>query len=115
MNLRKLRDSDLPDLMALKAAAGWNQTEDDWLLFLRYDPAGCFGIEDKGRIVSSSTSMCYDTMAWIGMVLTLPEYRGRGLARQLTQVAVEYAGSKVVRLDASDMGRPLYESMGFVA
>lgn len=101
--------------MALKAAAGWNQTEADWLRFLRYQPDGCFGMEDEGRIVASSACMCYGhQMAWIAMVLTLPEYRGRGLGRKLTSVAVDHAGTRAVRLDASDLGRPLYESMGFV-
>ncbi len=115
MKLRTLQPSDIPDLMALKAAAGWNQTEADWLRFLSYQPDGCFGMEDAGRVVASSTCMCYgDEMAWIGMVLTLPEYRGRGLGRKLTQMAVDHAGRRAVRLDASDLGRPLYESMGFV-
>lgn len=101
--------------MALKAAAGWNQTEADWLRFLRYQPDGCFGMEDAGRVVASSTCMCYgDEMAWIGMVLTLPEYRGRGLGRKLTRMAIDHAGHRAVRLDASELGRPLYESMGFV-
>src|SRR3954454_17574772 len=100
--------------MELKQAAGWNQTEDDWLLFLRYDPDGCFGIEVNGRVVASATSMPYgDTLAWMGMVLTLPEYRAKGLARRLTEAAVAYAGARVVKLDASDMGRPLYESLSF--
>lgn len=53
-------------------------------------------------------------LAWIGMVLTAPEYRGRGLARALMVRALELCGSAVVRLDASDMGQPLYEQLGFV-
>jgi GNAT superfamily N-acetyltransferase len=115
VKLRLLQPSDMPDLMALKAAAGWNQTEADCARFLRYQPDGCFGMEDSGRVVASSTCMCYgDEMAWIGMVLTLPEYRGRGLGRKLTRVAVDHAGHRIVRLDASDLGRPLYESMGFI-
>src|SRR3954452_3959003 len=106
MNLRQLRASDLPDLMALTLAANWNQTSADWLRFLNFDPSGCFGFEHEGRIVASAACMRYeDQMAWIAMVLTLPEYRGRGFARRLTDVAIEYAGQRVVRLDASDMGR----------
>src|SRR3954469_16158490 len=72
VRLRLLTERDLPDLMALKTAAGWNQTEEDWLLFFEYDRNGCFGIEVNGGIVASSTAMCYGhELAWIGMVLTL--------------------------------------------
>lgn len=104
--------------MALKSAAGWNQTENDWALILRFEPDGCFGMEDQGRIVATATAACYgNRLGWIGMVLTLPEYRGQGLGRVLTQAAVDYAAerTRVIRLDASDMGRPIYERMGFVA
>jgi GNAT superfamily N-acetyltransferase len=113
--LRTLRAADLPALMELKAAAGWNQTEEDWLRVLRLQPEGCFGVESGGAIVASATVVCYgDDLAWIGMVLTLPAYRGQGLARRLMERAVAHAGPRTVRLDASDQGRPLYESMGFI-
>lgn len=102
--------------MQLKTAAGWNQTPDDWLRILRLEPDGCFGVEDEGTIVASATVVNYGAdLSWIGMVLTLPPYRGRGYARILMERALDYSGSRPVRLDASDMGRPLYESLGFVA
>lgn len=47
-----------------------------------------------------------------------PEYRRRGLARQLMQAILdECAARKIkrVRLHASDAGRPLYEKLGFIA
>jgi GNAT superfamily N-acetyltransferase len=113
--LRTLRADDLPELINLRAAAGWNQTEEDWLRCLRLEPDGCFGIEVDGRVVASATSVRYGSeLAWIGMVLTLPEYRGRGLARRLMDRAIEHAGSRTIRLDASEQGQPLYESMDFV-
>ena len=49
-------------------------------------------------------------------VYTYPEYRKRGLARVLTQRAIEYCrqhGHKILWLHASEFGRPLYESLGF--
>lgn len=114
--LRRLFRADLLPLMALKSAAGWNQTEEDWLRLLRLEPEGCFGIEVDSELVASATAVCYgDELAWIGMVLTLPAFRGRGLARRLMDAALEYTGDRTVRLDASDMGRPLYESLDFVA
>ena len=114
--LRTLTTSDLPGLMELKSAAGWNQTEEDWRRYLRLAPEGCFGIEVDGVLAASTTVMCYeDVLAWIGMVLTLPQYRGRGFARALMEAAIQHAAGRTVRLDASDMGLPLYESLGFVA
>ncbi len=101
--------------MRLKEAAGWNQTEGDWLRLMQLEPNGCFGMEVNGALASSATVVCYGRqLAWIGMVLTLPEYRSQGLAKRLTEQCLEYSGRRVVRLDASDMGKPLYESLGFV-
>ena len=49
-------------------------------------------------------------------VFTYPEFRKRGLARLVTQTAIDYCrrhGHKILWLHASQYGRPLYESMGF--
>ena len=49
-------------------------------------------------------------------VFTYPEFRRRGLARVLTQKAIDYCrqqGHKILWLHASQFGRPLYESLGF--
>jgi GNAT superfamily N-acetyltransferase len=48
---------------------------------------------------------------------TRPEYRGRGIGTRLVNEALAAArelGAGRVRLDASDMGRPVYEKAGFV-
>jgi GNAT superfamily N-acetyltransferase len=51
-------------------------------------------------------------------VYTRPEYRRRGIARELIQVALAWCreyGVTYVILHASPEGRPIYESMGFQA
>jgi len=51
-------------------------------------------------------------------VYTAPEFRRRGLARKLTEVALQWCrqnGVDTVILHASSDGRALYESMGFEA
>jgi GNAT superfamily N-acetyltransferase len=121
MELIRLEASHLRDLMRLKETAHWNQTEDDWLRCLRLDPDGCIGISEENvsdanrQIVSSATRIRYDEqLSWIGMVLTLPEFRGQGLARRLMEHLLNRAVGSVIRLDASDMGKSLYDSLGFV-
>ncbi len=115
--LRLLHAGDLVAAMELSRLAGWNQTIDDWQTLLRLDPQGCFGIEVDDRIVATTTLLCYGTrLAWIGMVLTMPDYRRMGFAQRLVQAALERSAAlkiESVKLDATPEGRPLYEKMGF--
>ncbi|MBI5281536.1 MAG: GNAT family N-acetyltransferase [Candidatus Solibacter usitatus] len=108
----------MADLLSLSTSANWNQLEADWRRLLTLEPEGCFGIEDGGRIVASGTVITYSsTLAWIGMILTLPECRGRGFASQLMQRCLDFCAARAitcVKLDATDLGRPLYAKLGFV-
>ena len=50
-------------------------------------------------------------------VYTAPEYRRLGIARRLMTMLLDAArelGVHRLLLNSSDMGRPLYESLGFV-
>ncbi|TCL49670.1 ribosomal protein S18 acetylase RimI-like enzyme [Thermolongibacillus altinsuensis] len=54
--------------------------------------------------------------AYILNMYTIPEYRGKGLARTLLQNCIEECkkiGVKRIWLHASNDGMPLYKSMGF--
>jgi GNAT superfamily N-acetyltransferase len=56
--------------------------------------------------------------AMLAGIYTMPTYRKRGLARAITERLIEICrtrGCKNVRLRASAAGRPLYESLGFIA
>ena len=86
-------------------------------MMLRLDPLGCFAIEADDRIAATTTLLCYgNRLAWIGMVLTRPEYRRRGLARRLMESALKRAEElkiESIKLDATPQGQPLYEKLGF--
>jgi ribosomal protein S18 acetylase RimI-like enzyme len=116
--LRTLMPSDLPSAMRLSIAANWNQTAEDWLRVMRLAPNGCRCIESEAMVVATATRLNYeDQLAWIGMVLTKPEDRRKGHARQLIEDAIassEVEGIRTLKLDATEQGRPLYESVGFV-
>ena len=117
MQVRLLRHSDLPGAMRLKEAANWNQTDEDWVRLLELEPEGCFVISQDDVVVASATVVVYGAdLAWIGMVLTLPEFRKRGLGVRLMERVLEFAASRSVGkvgLDATDMGFPLYHRFGF--
>ena len=113
--IRKLTEMDLADALTLSESAGWNQDTADWQRLLRL--SSCFGVEEAGRIVSSVSVTCYGTdLAWIGMVLTLPEHRGQGHASRLMKTAMDHALGRdmtCIKLDATDLGAPVYRKFGF--
>ncbi len=115
--LRRLRAEDIPAATLLSAEAGWNQTAEDWRTLLELSPKGCLAIEVDGHLASTTTLLCYGRrLAWVGMVLTKEEYQRRGFARRLLAHALEHAdtmGIATIKLDATDQGQPLYESLGF--
>lgn len=108
---------DLPLGMLLKSQAGWNQTPADWRRFLAMQPEGCLVAELDGVAVGTAVVTAFEAVAWISMVLVEQEFRGRGVGKALMNRAIQVAeelGAKSIRLDATPLGRPLYEALGFV-
>src|SRR5271163_3494270 len=90
--VRTMKPSDVLSAMELSTFANWNQTPADWYRIMQLSAEGCRCIEDVGRIVATATLLPYGThLAWIGMVLTRPEYRRQGLARWLMEDAIASA------------------------
>lgn len=119
VEIRRLTADDEAAALEISTADGWNQTAGDWAAMIALNPETCFGIDCDGELVSTATLTCYgDRLAWIGMLLTRPEFRRRGFARQLLERALHEAdarGIRTVKLDATEQGEPLYETLGFIA
>ncbi|HLY19710.1 MAG TPA: GNAT family N-acetyltransferase [Bryobacteraceae bacterium] len=117
MSVRVLTPADVPAAMRIKQAAGWNQTETDWLNLIRLAPDTCFGLDCDGALAATTTAVTYERkLAWIGMVLTHPDHRRRGFARLLMEHALEALVAlqiEWIKLDATEMGAPLYRDLGF--
>ena len=110
-----MQPSDGPQALALSQAVGWNQTPADWSLVIEMNPEGCFAVEVDGSVIATTSTIRYGAdLAWIGMVLTHPEFRGRGYARALMGRALDHLKDvQTVKLDATEMGAPLYKKLGF--
>jgi GNAT superfamily N-acetyltransferase len=119
MRIRVMTMQDVPSGLRLNILAGWNQTADDWYRFLNQSPDGCFVLEDDVKIVGTATTIIYEhRFAWIGMVLVDPEYRKRGIGTQLLNQTINYLDQShiaTMKLDATPLGKTLYETLGFVS
>jgi GNAT superfamily N-acetyltransferase len=112
--IRRLEIDGLDAACGLSAGAGWNQTADDWLMLFRLAPSGSFGAEADGRIVGSAVGIDYASYGWIAMMLVDPAYRGRGVGGALLEAAMSAIRAELpIRLDATPLGRPLYQRHGF--
>lgn len=100
----------------LRELVGFNQSVDDWCDLLGWEPDGCFVGQLGQRTVGTVTTTAYGTsLAWIGMMLVDPGYRRAGIGRQLMTQALEVlAHVDCVALDATTLGRTLYDQLGFV-
>ncbi|MDP3073668.1 MAG: GNAT family N-acetyltransferase [Opitutaceae bacterium] len=113
-----MTSSDLPFADQVRECAGWNQTREDWRLFLEWEPAGCFVAEVDGVPAGTATTVCYGTdLAWIGMVLVHPAQRRHGAGRALLGHCIASLGERRIRsikLDATPLGKTLYDQLGFL-
>ena len=114
MQIHPLTAAHLDGALALSTLMGWNQRLEDWRRLIELAPSGCFMALDAGRVVATAIGIDYRTCGWIAMMLVAPEYRGRGLGAALLKVAVAAIPEDLpIRLDATPLGRPLYERHDF--
>jgi GNAT superfamily N-acetyltransferase len=75
-----------------------------------------FVADDDGELVGTGVGTVNGSVGWVGTVFVVEARRREGLGRALTQAvidALEDAGCRTLVLVATDMGRPLYERIGF--
>jgi ribosomal protein S18 acetylase RimI-like enzyme len=117
LRLDALALDDVPGGLALSDAAGWNQTADDWALFIAEGRA--IGFRDAtGRLVATAAALPYgDGTGWVSMVLVAEAWRHRGLASALLRECVAHLQALGVTpvLDATPAGAAVYRSLGFAA
>jgi GNAT superfamily N-acetyltransferase len=112
--LRTFTQDDISAGLRLCRAAGWNQLDRDWRVFLDHHPQGCFAADCEGRVIGSVTTLRYGSLAWISMLLVDPPWRGRGVGRALLARAIEVlSDAACVKLDATPEGRRIYAQYGF--
>lgn len=91
------------------------------------DTHAAYLVWDGGRVVGAGGVSFFQVMptyhnpsgtnAYIMNMYTRPEYRRRGIARKTLDLLVQEArdrGVAAISLEATAMGRPLYEAYGFI-
>ncbi|MBJ7331776.1 MAG: GNAT family N-acetyltransferase [Solirubrobacteraceae bacterium] len=105
--------------MARLNALAYDTPEEDWVAALGgQGPAlgDLYVIGDPGRPAACAFISTHERNAEVCFVATRAELRGRGLAGELLRHALREAaatGCQTTTLEATKLGRPVYERMGF--
>ena len=114
--IRNLIAADIPFGLQLCAQNRWNQLEADWHRQLDLEPTGCFLAERAGVPIGTACCCVFGDIAWINLVLVDRAQRGQGVGAALMRHVVQHLddlGVASIRLDATPLGQPIYEKLGF--
>lgn len=138
--VREARPDELADAarhyLGMRREVGWDDGEldDDWetKFVATYERTArdgelrYFVAQADGALVGSALAFVRRSLSdgylrtkpsgYLANVYVQRDHRRAGVARALTAAAIDWLrslGCRIVRLQASETGRPLYESMGF--
>jgi predicted N-acetyltransferase YhbS len=117
--VRDVRDDEAGAIGELLSRAGFGPTVGGLITFPRDSAAGDVLVAERGgRAVGGVCCASFGETGWIGALGVVPQARRRGVGASLADAAAERLrerGARTVLLFATDMGRPLYERLGFEA
>jgi GNAT superfamily N-acetyltransferase len=116
--LRPATAADMTDVHAVVMKSGLRSARDPAALeFYRTGPGGQLIVAcQDDRVTGVSCAFSFGRTGWIGNVGVDPDARGRGLGTAVSAAALDAlraAGAQTVLLTATDLGRPVYERLGF--
>jgi GNAT superfamily N-acetyltransferase len=113
--IEHLQPRDAEGLCQLSIEAGWNQVAADWRLML--DLGRGYGVRGaNGQWIASALALPLGpAISWLSMVLVTQAARGQGLGTHLLSrcIAEVEASGAAAGLDATELGRPIYQPLGF--
>ncbi len=114
IDYRQMNKDDLKTAIGWAHAEGWNPGIDDHHAFHAADPEGFFMATADGEPAASISAVRYgDNFGFIGLYITRPDLRGRGIGYGLWRHAMESLGDRVVGLDGVVEQQHNYRKSGF--
>jgi len=112
--LRPMQAGDLAAMHRLAQQMSWPHRPEDCAQLFALG-AGRVAVDEAGATVGVGLRWSFGDVGTIGLVLVAPERQGRGIGRTLMTALIADSGSRVLMLNATAEGLPLYEKLGFVS
>ena len=117
-SIRCLEPEDAPDISRISGLVGWGQDRTVANDVIRRSGGMVFGAFSGSAMIGVAAAVTYPDaeLGFINQVTVDPAWQRRGVASSLLRHLMEkLSGCGTLRLYASEMGRPVYERLGFRA
>ncbi len=113
--LRVLTPNDIPSVVKIMEKIGWFHPVEQTKQYIAWGGEGSFCLAFGDQVVATAIALKYSQrLAWVGLVISDPDYQRRGFAKRLMSHIMDYLSDvESIMLDASVLGYPLYDKMGF--
>ncbi len=115
--IRPFGQEECAAMTRISADVGWNQPEAEIAEVIRRSGKFIYGAFQQNQLAGTAAAYPYPDggFAFVNEVIVHSEFRRRGAATQLLEKLIPLAAAEypILRLYATDMGRPLYEKFGF--
>jgi Acetyltransferase (GNAT) domain/Acetyltransferase (GNAT) family len=111
----RLTEERIADCVALSAEAGWNQTIEDWALFLQHGAVLGLPTADGVTVASGAVLPYPDDFAWVSMVLVTASRRRERIGTSILEACCAEVAQRglLSMLDATPAGERIYRPLGF--
>lgn len=114
--IRDMTAADIGPAVELLHSGGWDDRRPFLELMLATPNCQPLVGTMDGSVVATGQGVVNGPVGWVGSIFVDARLRRQGLGRAMTEHvcgALKSAGCRTLALIASDLGRPIYEKMGF--
>ena len=100
MTVRPMTADDLDLVLSWASAEGWNPGLKDAAAFLNSDPGGFLVKTVEDRPIAAISVVNHDAdLAFLGLYICHPDFRGQGYGMEVWQAGIAHAGNRCIGLD----------------
>ena len=115
MEFKKFEYSDLEILSTLQPE-GWGDITPAYQFYTISNFCFPLKVIIDNKIIGIGAAIIHNDVAWLGQIIVHPDFRNKGTGKKISQALVDLSKAKqcgTIYLIATDLGAPIYESIGF--
>lgn len=115
MEFKRFEHADMGSLLNLQPE-GWGDITPAFQFYT--SSAFCFPLKViiENKIIGIGAAIIHNDVAWLGHIIVHPDFRNKGIGKKISVALVDLSKAhrcKTIYLIATDLGAPVYESIGF--